>query len=105
MDHPSPACPSWPSLLRSQGGQSQRRQRECVPLFLLRTVLSFPAVTDRSKWHLTTDKGRHVWVYNEQGVKQNITDKYFLGIDIVRTPSDIMIHRLPPFRFLTSSLF
>jgi hypothetical protein len=39
--------------------------------------------TDLRKWHLTTDRGRQVWHYDENQTEQNITDKYFLGLDIV----------------------
>jgi len=40
--------------------------------------------TDLTKWHLTTAKGRHEWIYREdqKPSEQNITDKYFLGLDI-----------------------
>jgi len=33
---------------------------------------------------LLTEKGRHVWVYDE-GHQQTMADKYFLGLDVVRS--------------------
>lgn len=45
--------------------------------------------TDRTRWRMLDEKGRHTWHYLEEdeAVKkwpQSIADKYYLGLDTVR---------------------
>ena len=45
--------------------------------------------TDRTRWRMLDDKGRHTWHYLEgdEAVKkwpQSVADKYYLGLDTVR---------------------
>ena len=45
--------------------------------------------TDLTKWKLRVDRGRQVWEYNpdQSPEDQKMYDRYFLGLNIVRTVS------------------
>ena len=43
--------------------------------------------TDRTRWRLKDDHGRHIWHYIEKDAEhwpQTVADKYFLGLATVR---------------------
>ncbi len=50
-----------------------------------------PAKTDRSRWRMLDDEGRHTWHYLEDDEKakewpQSYADKWYLGLPLVGSP-------------------
>lgn len=64
---------------------------------------------DKTRWRMKDDRGRHTWHYlktdeEARAWPQSVADKYYLGLDVVSSPSRHVHINLPNYQRLTLSI-